>query len=278
MNEDSAPRALVTGATDGIGAALAARLASDGWFVIVGGRDASRIHAVRDSIGPERSGTFLADLADLNQVAGATRSLAATTPPPILVVHNAGVFVDGFTATPQGHELTMAVCHFAPVLMTELLAPCLGRGTHILFVSSVAHHRGTVDPTDLDFARGGFTPYAAYARAKLANVMVARAYAGRLAGRGIRVNAAHPGVVDTKLLNDGMGARGLDRLDVAVDRLVGVLTDSASDLTGTYFDSGMPAAPAAKALDSEAADTLLRTTLGELAPWLAPLDVGQGDA
>lgn len=275
MHENSAPRALVTGATDGIGAALAARLASDGWFVIVGGRDASRIHAVRDRIGLERSASLLADLADLDQVAGTTRSLAANTPPR-LVVHNAGVFVDGFATSPQGHELTMAVCHFAPVLMTELLAPAIGRGAHVLFVSSVAHHRGTVDATDLDFARGGFTPYAAYARAKLANVMVARTYAGLLAGRGIRVNAAHPGVVDTKLLNDGMGARGRDGIDVAVDRLVGVLTDSASDLTGTYFHSGTPAAPAAKALDHEAAESLLRATLDELAPWLAPLDVVEG--
>ena len=74
-------------------------------------------------------------------------------------------------------------------------------------VSSMVHQGARIDFDDLDRAHG-FDGYAAYGTSKLMNVLVTYELARRLEGRGVTVNAMHPGVIGTKLLRKGFGSTG----------------------------------------------------------------------
>ncbi|MBM3694013.1 MAG: SDR family NAD(P)-dependent oxidoreductase, partial [Actinobacteria bacterium] len=120
---------LVTGATSGLGAATAERLARMGASVRILGRDAARTTAARDRLaaatGNDDIGTYLADMADLAAVAAAADAVLATEDRLDVLVHNAGALLATQTFTPQGHETTDAAMVLGPALLTERLRPLL---------------------------------------------------------------------------------------------------------------------------------------------------------
>src|SRR5687767_5255819 len=146
---------LVTGATDGIGKETARILAEQGHDVIVHGRTMEKAQAVVRGLGKGRA--IAADLASLEQV----RAMASTLNGARVdvLINNAGVYMKARQLTPDGREMTMAVNHDAPFLLTHLLLDKLQR---VVNVSSIAHARGHMDVDDIDFARG-FDGYSAYA-------------------------------------------------------------------------------------------------------------------
>jgi len=246
------PVVLVTGATDGIGKETARLLALRGAQVVVHGRTAKSAENARRAIeaatGKALPAAVHADLSSLDEV----RALAEAwgSGPLDVLLHNAGVFMTERRLTPDGRELTMAVNHDAPFLLSHLLRPSLERAPQgrLVFVSSVAHSRAVLDLTDLDFARR-FDGYAAYAASKLANVLCAVELARRLASTRITANALHPGVVSTKLLQTGFGMRGSDSLAAGSATSVHLALDEVG-VSGRYFVSGRPAQPSAPARDA----------------------------
>jgi NAD(P)-dependent dehydrogenase (short-subunit alcohol dehydrogenase family) len=202
---------LVTGATDGIGKETALELQRRGESVIVHGRN-------KDKVWGEH--TVVADLSDLDQV----RAMAAELPRLKALVHNAGVYMRKRTMTNDGREMTMAVNHDAPVLLTHLVS-----AERIVCVSSIAHTRGRIDLDDIDMLTR-WDPYSAYAASKLANVMFAVA----LSRRGVIANALHPGVVSTKLLKAGFGMEGPDSVKEGAETSVFLATSNDS-VSGKYF-------------------------------------------
>jgi NAD(P)-dependent dehydrogenase (short-subunit alcohol dehydrogenase family) len=127
--------ALVTGATAGLGRAVAAALAEHGVHVLVHGRDAKRAAAVVDQIAGS-GGTaqaVLADLASLEQARALADHVSAGHDAIALLVNNAGV---GAGRPPyrkrrlsaDGHELRLAVNYLAPALLARRLVPALGKG------------------------------------------------------------------------------------------------------------------------------------------------------
>jgi NAD(P)-dependent dehydrogenase (short-subunit alcohol dehydrogenase family) len=198
---------IVTGATHGIGLATARELAGRGATVLVHGRDLARARAAaadirRDSGNPEVR-AVQADLAELAQVRRLAQELAASLPRLDVLINNAGLMNAARAHSADGYELTFAVNHLAPFLLTNLLLDKLKASApaRVVVVSSEAHRRGTLDFGDL-MNTAGWGAMAAYARSKLANVLFARELAARLAGSGITVNCLHPGVVDTHLFHD----------------------------------------------------------------------------
>jgi NAD(P)-dependent dehydrogenase (short-subunit alcohol dehydrogenase family) len=201
---------MVTGATSGLGLATARQLAALGATVVVVGRDAAKCAAVAASISSRSAAGavdwLVADFADQ----GAVQRLAAEADERHsridVLVNNAGATYPKRGLTPEGVELTLAVNHLAPFLLTTLLLHRLRESApaRVVNVSSVAHENARFNFDDPAMERG-YRPFAAYGRSKLANLWFTYELARRLDGSGVTVNAVHPGLVRTAL-GDHSGA------------------------------------------------------------------------
>ncbi|MCC6525776.1 MAG: SDR family NAD(P)-dependent oxidoreductase [Polyangiaceae bacterium] len=254
-----APVVLVTGATDGIGRETARVLAARGARVVLHGRSASKLAATREAIeqatGRRLPEPVLCDLASLAAVRELAAALAAQPERPTVLLHNAGVYMRRFATSPDGFELTMAVNHLAPFLLTHLLLGSAGQTIgRVVNVSSVAHQRGAVDPDDVGLVRRSFEPYGHYAASKLANVLFTVELARRVRARGVAVNALHPGVVSTKLLTEGFGMQGGDSLEEgAATSVLLALEPVGASAHGRYFAAGREAPMSPLAADARLA-------------------------
>jgi NAD(P)-dependent dehydrogenase (short-subunit alcohol dehydrogenase family) len=205
----SGKTALVTGATSGIGLQAAATLVKLGSFVIGVGRSPQRCLQAEASIraaSPEaRVRYLLADLSQMSQV----RALAASVhsvlnsnrmPALDLLVNNAGVYSSKYVRTADGFELTMAVNHFAPFLLTHELLPLITNAAsgRIITVSSGAHYWAILDLKRLNHPLIYFGLWA-YQVSKLANVLFTLELSRRLAGTPSRSFALDPGLVNTDM-------------------------------------------------------------------------------
>ncbi|MCK7675921.1 SDR family NAD(P)-dependent oxidoreductase [Corynebacterium pygosceleis] len=198
------PRTIVvTGASDGIGAAAARKLADLGHRVIVVGRNPAKTRFVATAIGAPH---FTADFSSLDEVRDLAASLAEIAPRIDVLANNAGgVFGPERTVTDDGNELTLQVNHLAPFLLTELLADNLAAGLgYVVGTASIAAKLyGDLDVNDLDNADGPWDPMKAYGDSKMMNIIHARELSRRHADRGIYGASFHPGVIAS---NFGAGA------------------------------------------------------------------------
>src|SRR5918999_1458045 len=159
-------RILITGATDGLGRAVAAEIGADG--------------------------VLIADFASLADV----QRMAREAPQVDVLVNNAGLIVPERRLTEDGNELTFQVNHLAHFLLTLHLLP-----PRIVSVASIGQR--PVDFDDLSLERG-FDGYDAYARSKLAQVMFTFELAERRPD--ITVNALNPAtLMDTKMVRERLG-------------------------------------------------------------------------
>jgi NAD(P)-dependent dehydrogenase (short-subunit alcohol dehydrogenase family) len=209
------PRTIVvTGASDGIGAAAARAIARGGDRVVVVGRSPARTNAVADELGAER---HVVDYADLSAVARLAERLAAGHPRLDALVNNAGLVAGARSTTRDGHELTFQVNHLAPMLLTLRLREALAAaGGRVVTTASAAalSRQARVDLDDLDSTRR-YRALAAYATTKLENILLTAELARRWAGDGITAAAAHPGMVGSSF---GSAATAPVRLFMAATR------------------------------------------------------------
>ena len=198
--------ALVTGANAGIGFETALGLAGGGFRVIMAGRDAARIEAARRSViertGSQHVETALADFASLAAVHRLAETVLRNYERLDLLVNNAGLITPRLEFSAEGYELTVAVNHLAPFLLTNLLLDRLRASApaRIVTVASQAHRGMRIDPATL-VGQEDWSPLKAYGRSKLCNILFTRALARRLAGSGVVACCLHPGVVATAIGN-----------------------------------------------------------------------------
>jgi NAD(P)-dependent dehydrogenase (short-subunit alcohol dehydrogenase family) len=239
-------RTIVTGATSGIGEAIARRLAREGHQVVLIGRDDARLRSARDRIAEAAPGADLelerTDFALLDEVRALAVRLSAA-PPADAVISNAALVAPPARRTPDGLPRVLAVNHLAPYLLLRALAETLG-GRRARFVvvgaDPVGLARVPLDLDDLTFTRPEpldvpevLHPFVAYARTKNMNAMFVYALARRLAGSGITVNGAHPGII---------GGTGLDREAPGVAAAVAELFQlDPADLPGPDTGADTPA-------------------------------------
>ncbi|MBX3159977.1 MAG: SDR family NAD(P)-dependent oxidoreductase [Deltaproteobacteria bacterium] len=251
--------AFITGSTDGIGRATARALAAGGMKVILHGRTRPKVDAALAQLAAELPGAELEgvsfDLGSQAAVRKGAAQLLERAPQLHVLVNNAGIFAGERTLTEDGAELTFAVNHLAPFLLTELLAPRLvaSAGEHpsrVINVASVAHTRGRIHLDDLTLA-ASWTGYAAYAQSKLANVMHALSLSERHDAQKLVAYALHPGVIGTKLLRQGFGPIAGSSVEAGAKtpvRLAGA--DAVTEPSGTYFNDGVATPPSAAARDA----------------------------
>ncbi|MBE7955304.1 SDR family NAD(P)-dependent oxidoreductase [Microbacterium oxydans] len=197
------PKTIVlTGASDGIGAAAARQLAGPAHRLILVGRSAEKTRAVAEETGAEWFTADFARLDDVRALAGKIAAAVGDTGIDVLANNAGGIFGDR-TPTVDGFEKTMQVNHLAPFLLTNLLLPRLLRaGGAVINTSSIAHRLfGHLDVDDLDNTRR-FSPNKAYGDAKLANVLFAKSLHTKFQADGLSAVAFHPGTVQTNFASD----------------------------------------------------------------------------
>ncbi|HEY5879153.1 MAG TPA: SDR family oxidoreductase [Nakamurella sp.] len=192
---------LVTGATSGIGRATAIGLAKLGAHIAIAGRDPGRTESAAREIraaGGLNVDMFVADLSSQAQVRQLAGEVLERLPRIDVLVNNVGGYWSTRHVTADGLELTFALNHLAPFLLTQLLLDRLRRSVpaRVVTVASNAHAQGRIDFDDLQGERS-YSGGRAYNQSKLANVLFSYQLAGRLRECGVTANALHPGVVRT---------------------------------------------------------------------------------
>jgi len=191
---------VITGASDGIGAAAARQLTQQGERVVLVGRSPQKTEAVARDIG---ANWFLADFSELDDVRELARQLLAAYPRIDVLANNAGGLMGDRTVTVDGHELTFQVNYLAPFLLTSLLHERLveSQATVIATASAAGRVFGRVDLDDLENA-DDYKPSRAYGTAKLENIMFARELDRRYRADGLASASFHPGIVATNFATD----------------------------------------------------------------------------
>ena len=243
MNGLSGRTALVTGATDGLGRAVAGRLAADGATVLLHGRNQERLDAaareIRDATGRDVR-TYRADFAELAQVRRLAADVRDTAGALSILVNNAGIgsgYPDGRERqeSADGHELRFAVNYLAPFLLTLELLPLIedSAPARIVNVASIGQH-----PIDFDdvMTTRGYSGQRAYAQSKLAQIMFGFELAARLPEDRVTVNSLHPATyMPTKIVTEERGST-VDELGTGTEAVVRLATSPDLDgVTGRYF-------------------------------------------
>jgi NAD(P)-dependent dehydrogenase (short-subunit alcohol dehydrogenase family) len=260
--------AVVTGATGGMGQIIAARLAHAGAHVVTIARNPARADALRARIGTRaasRLDVIAGDLSRREDVLTAARTVLDRYDQIHLLINNAGAHFPEHRVSADGIEMHVALDYLAAYGLTTLLDGPLRRGrARVVNVASDTLNDtrpiklagrarpATLDLTGVDDLRelnsvAGFVPFEAYARAKLMTVTAGYALARTFAADGVTLNALHPGIVATDIIDDLVPAllrplRGLIRRTLltpaqGAETALRLATDpSLSGVTGRYFN------------------------------------------
>jgi NAD(P)-dependent dehydrogenase (short-subunit alcohol dehydrogenase family) len=229
---------LVTGASSGIGRAVAIECARAGARLLINGRDQGRLDQTLALLEGKGHAALAADLTDQAQLASLVGQAAELDG----VVHAAGIH--GVTPVRMLRAPFMQTVldgnFMAPLMLTQglLSRKALRNGASIVFLSSIAAHTGTV----------GVGPYSA-SKAALEGMM--RCLALEIAPRGMRANALAPGLVDTPLVNQDrawldekakMYPLGLGTPEDVAYAAIYLLADVSRKVTGIqlHLDGGIP--------------------------------------
>ncbi len=276
-------RAIVTGASSGIGRETARALASAGAEVTLAVRDVESGREVAAAItGSTGNGRVLVAPLNLSDRRSVRAFVAAWDGPLHVLVNNAGIMATPESRTDEGWELQLATNHLGHFGLTTGLHGALAAagGARVVNVSSVGHITGEVRFDDPHFEHHPYDPWAAYSQSKTANVLFAVGIARRWSGDGIAANALNPGrIADTGLIRHvapdamqqgpvGGGTPGVSVKDIPQGAATSVLLAASplvEGVTGRYFEDCQEAGPvrpgvrrgvAPHALDPEKADRL----------------------
>jgi NAD(P)-dependent dehydrogenase (short-subunit alcohol dehydrogenase family) len=267
---------LVTGATSGLGRALAQRLAELGATVVAHGRDGDRLARTVEEIGAPGGREVIpvqADLAEVAQVDRLADTVLERCPRLHCLVNNAGVGFgppDGAREeSADGIELRFAVNHLAGYALASRLKDLLVQSAPSRIVQVASAGQSPLDPDD-PLTQREYDGVTAYGRSKLAQVMATYDLAGDLVGTGVTVNALHPATfMDTTMVREH-GVRPTSTVEEGLEAVLRLVADPELDgVSGRYFQGTRMAQPDAQADDPAArawvrslSDDLLRRARG----------------
>jgi retinol dehydrogenase 12 len=262
---------LVTGGTAGIGFVTARGLVRAGASVTIVARDVARgeaaVAAIRAATGSDAVGFVATDLSDQSRLRTFARAFREQRPKLDVLVNNVGAMFGDRRLSADGIEMTFALNHLSYFLLSELLLPSLlaAAPSRVVNVASEAHRGATLDFDDLQ-GEMRYDRWLAYKRSKLANLMFTYELSRRLAGRGVTVNALHPGFVATDI---GVRHAFVPRLLWSLGKLAAVSPEKGAatsihlasapevaEISGGYFVDCRPALSSAASYDREAAQRL----------------------
>jgi NAD(P)-dependent dehydrogenase (short-subunit alcohol dehydrogenase family) len=267
---------LITGATDGLGRALAAQLAAGGAELLIHGRDDERgratIAEIEAGTGNDKLHWLRADLASLDEVRELARELGARCEQLDALVNNAGI---GTTLPGDGrrmesrdeYELRFAVNYLAGYLLTRLLLPVMERSAPARIVNVSSAGQAPIDFDDVMLERR-YDGVQAYCQSKLAQVSFTFDLAHELDAHVVSATCLHPGTyMPTKMVR-AAGVEPVTPLEHGVEATLRLVADpDLEGVTGVYFNGLHAASPL-----PQAADPTARRRLRELSDRLCGLD------
>jgi NAD(P)-dependent dehydrogenase (short-subunit alcohol dehydrogenase family) len=250
---------VITGATDGLGRALAGALAKQpDTTLVLHGRDQGRLDILSASLAgsPARVHTLLADLAELAQVHRLADEIAGLTDAVSVLVNNAGIGSgepDGTErrVSADGYELRFAVNYLAAFALTQRLLPLLDAGAPARIVHVASLGQAPIDFDDPDIEHG-YSGLRAYGQSKLAMITAGFVLAGKLDPARTTVNSLHPATyMPTKMVLRNRGS-SIDSLETGLQATLRlVMAPETEGVTGEFFDRTRPARPDESAYDPE---------------------------
>jgi len=232
---------LVTGGTDGIGRETALQLARMGARVLVHGRDKEKGAQVLDKIirdtCNEKVSLYLADFSSMADVKRMAEDIKRECTELNVLVNNAGNFYRDRLLSSDGVEMTMAVNHLAPFLLTMLLLDLLKTSApaRIVNVASSSHKLiKSVDLEDLQ-SKSNYDGFTAYSLSKLGNILFTQSLADRLNETSVTANALNPGVVNTKLLRKSYHLDGTSVEEGAQTSVYLASSPEVEGVSGKYY-------------------------------------------
>lgn len=272
---------VITGASDGIGAAAARQLMANGHHVAIVGRSVAKTTALARELETDH---FVTDFGNLDQVRALAAELDGSYDRIDVLANNAGAVFDQRELTTDGFERTFQVNHLAPFLLTTLLLhKLLASQASVIQTSSMAARTfGRMDLDDLNNERN-YAPMRAYGTTKLQNILFTRELHRRYHGQGLAAASFHPGVVATNFGEASTGALKRFYSNRLVRALMTTAVDGARQLVwlaesrpgtdwipGTYYEKSRPARRSnPQAQDAELAHRLWEASeelLGEFLP------------
>jgi NAD(P)-dependent dehydrogenase (short-subunit alcohol dehydrogenase family) len=262
MANPSGKTALITGSTDGVGRVVAARLAADGWRVLVHGRDKARGARIVADIAAA-GGTaefFAADLASLAEVRRLADAIRHATQGLDLLINNAGIGSGGAQASRQtnadGFELCFAVNYLSGFLLTELLLPLIKTSAPARIVNVSSLGQQAIDFADVMLTRG-YSGSRAYCQSKLAQIMFTIGLAHELDGTRVTVNALHPATYMNTTMVRQSGVTPISSVEDGADAILNVAVSArTAGRNGLFFNGQHEARANAQAYDATARQRL----------------------
>ena len=261
---------VITGTTSGIGRQTAVALARDGFTVYMLVRDINKGEKEVRNILVQSLNSKVhiveCDLTSLASVRKAADELKSKLTKIDILINNAGGIFPKRHISVDGFEMTFALNHLGPFLLTLCLMPLLEKGkARVINVSSEAHRIAKYNFDNLQLETR-YRSMKAYANSKLFNIFFTQSLAEKFAGKGITAYSLHPGIVDTKF---GSGSTGFFKflLDAVRPKMVSATQGAETSvylatqvgiepLSGQYFKKSAPAKLSASAQNPSKRQTL----------------------
>ncbi|MFC4081141.1 SDR family NAD(P)-dependent oxidoreductase [Amycolatopsis samaneae] len=263
---------LVTGATSGVGYAVATQLAARGARVLLGARSAESGRAaasmIRSRVPEAELEVVAADLSDMTQVRSLAVQVRQHTTRLNGLILNAAEARTRRELTPDGFETNFATNYLSGFLLTHLLLPALTGSASARIVALSSSNHTHIKHLDLDALPTGenFGHTRTYSTTKLLTILFVAEFARRVPGTGVTANAADPGFVRTNLGRHTTGPFGLllkvtRPFQTSAEKAAGtpVYLATAQEVAtsmGGYFANSRPAKPSPLSQDPEIARKL----------------------
>jgi NAD(P)-dependent dehydrogenase (short-subunit alcohol dehydrogenase family) len=276
---------VITGASDGIGAAAARQLHAKGHKVVVVGRSPEKTRAVAGALGVD---SHIADFKRLDDVAALAARLKTAYPRIDVLANNAGGVFGAQTKTGDGFEQTFQINHLAPFLLTRLLLDTLiASKASVIQTSSTVRFAGKIDLDDLNHDRHFNAPHV-YGAAKLENILFTAELHRRYHADGLSAASFYPGIVVTNfaaeatnpifrfarfLANRPITRNLFSTAEQGADQIVWLSegTPGRDWQSGAYYYKRQASPPAnPQALDADLARGLWERSEAMVGKWLQP--------
>lgn len=250
---------LITGATDGLGKAVALEFAGAGATILLHGRNPQKGEYVLKQL-PEggRHRYYNADLASLNEVRQLSDEIVNKHKQLDILINNAGIGSGNGEQEfgVEGYELRLTVNYLAPFVLTRRLLPLLCQSAPSRIVNVASGSQQVIDFGDVMINKA-YSGSRAYAQSKLALIMFSFDLADELKDSGITVNCLHPAsMMDTKLVRE-FGGKPRTDVSEGVETVKYVATSAKlASITGKFFDHKEEVKADAQAYDLNARKAL----------------------